>query len=430
MATRNPRIILIEAGGSFDILTKFFAEYGKNVHSMKFQRVKPIAVNPFAESDKALVMVENEERLLAQNVGKKIDKLGLDEEIAAQHSEKQNREITSQNETASLEEQECAEDRDILSEMALATRTMITGGDNKEEENITRADMMLINRVLIYAMKKSRERGYKQMLAQHVIAAFDEIADQEPSQDLKAQLKKFALSMEEYQTGLKARFINRESEPLGDYDFLQVELGFLQEKKYQDFLNVVCISLLAKILALAEAGKESGRPTILIMDEAHILFKSEMVASFVTLMAKVARKIGLWLIPCTQNLNDFSGIESKKVLSMMETWLCLAIEKDEVDLINQFKPLTPEARELILDIRKYPKIYSEGVLLGKNYQGLFRNVPPRLALSLAMTEQDERSERKKIQDEQGLSEMEAVELMARQLENFKQKVTEDREFDG
>ena len=234
--------------------------------------------------------------------------------------------------------------------------------------------------------------------------------------------------MDDYQSCIRAKFINRETEPLVEYDFMQVDFGFMQGKLYSDLLNVVCISLLSKILALAEANKSTGRPTILIIDEAHVMFKSEMVATFITLMAKVARKIGLWLIPCTQNINDFTGVESRKVLSMMETWLCLALDREEVKLVEQFKPLSDEVRSLVMDIQKYPGIYSEGVLLGKRHFGLFRNVPPRLSLSLAMTEQDERTARKKVQEEHNLSELEAVEYIAKELENTQHEVREDADF--
>lgn len=72
-------------------------------------------------------------------------------------------------------------------------------------------------------------------------------------------------------------------------------------------------------------------------------------------------------------------------------------------------------RALVSDIRKYPGIYSESVLLGKCYQGLFRNVPPRIALSLALTDPDERTQRAKLQKEKGMAEMQAVEWMAEEM---------------
>jgi hypothetical protein len=218
------------------------------------------------------------------------------------------------------------------------------------------------------------------------------------------------------------------SSPFDDFDFLQIDFGFMQSESYKDLMNIVCISLLAKVLSLAEANKATGRPTEVYIDEAHVPFKSEMVAQFVILMSKVARKIGLWLRPCTQNIEDFTGIESKKVLSMMETWLCLALQADEVALVNTFKPLSAEMRDLILDVRKYPGVYAEGVLLGKRYSGLFRNIPPRFALALAMTEQDERTRRVEIQKKHNMSELEAVELMAKEMSGQRKVVSDAQHF--
>jgi len=431
-AVHNPHIIALEIGGSFDLTAKYFKANGRSVKTMKFDRKQPIAVNPYADAYLALTQVEAEERLLAENfvvtTGKDPSMLGVEEELTEKRVFKVADEIKQQGAFATEQELDCDEDRDILSEMIMATRIMLTGGSPVEEKKITRLDMGLINRALIHAMKACRDDKVPQMLVQHVGLSFTTLATTETNSHLQARLQGFAMALEEYQKGMKAKFINRASEPLGEYDFLQVDFGFMQSESYNDLMNVTCISLLSKILALAEANKATGRPTILIMDEAHVLFKSEMIATFVTLMAKVARKIGLWLIPCSQNMHDFKGIEARKVLSMMETWLCLSLDKEEVKLIEQFKPLTDEMRSLILDVQKYPGVYSEGVLLGKRYSGLFRNVPPRLSLSLAMTEQDERTERKKIQAEHGLTELEAVEHMATAMETVKKEERVDADF--
>jgi hypothetical protein len=46
---------------------------------------------------------------------------------------------------------------------------------------------------------------------------------------------------------------------------------------------------------------------------------------------------------------------------------------------------------------------------------LFRNVPPRLALALAMTEQAEKAERQRIMKQLGCSEVEAAMHIAEQM---------------
>lgn len=435
-AVYNPRIIAIEIGGSFDLTAEYLKANGRNVRRLKFDRTEPIAINPFSESYKALKQIEQEERLygnrgenLTNTDGNRKFVNGIEEEVIAKHTEKVTEEVSNRNKEASEEEQACDEDRDILNEMVLSTRLMITRGDPKEEDSIDLTDMTLINRALIHAMRKSRDSGVSQMLISHVAESFGELSAKETDETLSRRLKEFSMRLEYYiKDIIRSKFINRDSEPLGDYDFLQIDFGFMKEQTYKDLMNVVCIAILSKILTLAEENKNSGRPMILILDEAHILFKSEIIATFVTLMAKVARKVGLWLILCTQNVRDLEGVEAKKILSMIETWFLLSLDAEEISHIESFKPLTDEMRSLVLDVRKYPGIYSEGVLLGKRYSGLFRNVPPRISLSLSLTDPDERSERAKLQAEKGLTEMEAVEHMARDLEKVRLETKEDGEF--
>ncbi len=415
-AVRNPRIVAMEVGGSFDLTAKYLAHHGRDIKVMKFDRKTPMAVNPYAESYKALETIELEEAVV-RGSAKKFDAVihepGVEEDVFEKRSHKIQQTIKALGKRASQEEQKCEEDRDILSEMLLATQLMITHG--RASEALDPTDFSLITRSLVHAMKRCKHNNVPQMILSHVIESMEILADEQSNAELQGRLKQFALRLEYYTTGIRGQFVNRPSEPLEDFDFLHIDFGFMQSKSYKDLMDIVCISLLAKVLALSDANKSTKRPTELYMDEAHVLFKSDMVAAFVILMAKVARKIGLWLRPCTQNINDFTGLEAKKLLSMMETWICLSLEKDEMLLIDDFKPLTDEMKSLILDVRKYPGIYSEGVLIGKRYSGLFRNIPPRIALSLAMTEQDERARREAIKREFGFGDLDAVEHMAKEI---------------
>ena len=425
-AVHNPRIIVIETGGSMDYTEKYLNKYGRTTKALRFSRTNPIAINPYVEAYKALVHVEIEEALIAKNDFKNdasVNQEKIEEEFLTKKTNEQIKELEIISAVVTEEELKQEEDRDLLNEMALATRTMITGGLDEEEKSMTRADMMLINRALIYTMKKCRKNNVEQMLVQHVIESFEDLAEIEISPLIQKRWSQFALSMEEYKTGIKAKFINRKSDPLPDVDFLQIEFGFLQEEKYVDFLNVVFITLLSKILSIAEKGKDSGRATVLILDEIHILMKSKMVAAVLTLLSKVGRKFGLWLVPATQNVSDFESLEAKKFLSMMETWICLAFGGDEeIKLVESFKELSEEEKDLIRGIEKFPGIYSEGVLLGRNHQGLFRIVPPRICLALAMTDADERSARKQLQKELGTDDpIEAIEHIAKKMENVFRK---------
>lgn len=420
-AVSNPRIIAIEVGGSFDLSTKLLKAYGRGVRTLKFSRKEPIVLNPYAEAYKALELVEKEEALLA--------KLAIrDKEDYIEHKAKQLEEELKTLEKP-LDAEDAKEDRDILTEMMLATRIMVTGGDDRENEKITRSDMMLIMQTLIHTMKRCRDAGVLQMLVQHVAESFNEIASKTQNPIEQSRLREFSRNLATYTLGMKAQFVNGVSEPLGEFDCLHVDFGFMQEESNRDLLNICCISLLSKVMAIAEANKASFRPTFLVFDEIHIFLSSEIGIVYLVLLAKVARKFGVWLIFATQNINDFSG-KARKILSMIETWICLSLDREEVAHIETFKPLTEEMKALLLSVQKFPGLYSEGVLIGKRYSGLFRNVPPRFMLALSMTEQHERAELAQImQDENLTSELEAVEIMAKRLEEKQAKeMSDDRTF--
>jgi hypothetical protein len=430
-AVHNPRIVAMEVGGSFELSAQYLANYGRDVRVMAFDRKQPIAVNPYAESAKALARIEQEETMLAKRMTTRKPPVyppGIEEEVLEQQTDKINQLINNRTQPASRQERDCDEDRDILSEMVLATRIMITHGKKKEDDKLDPTDMALITRSLVQAMKYGQQQGVSQIIVSDVMHSMNDLAERETNHDLQARLKQFALRLEHYTVGLRGEFINQPADALDDFDFLHIDFGFMKSESYNDLMDIVCISLLSKILAKAEANKASGRPMQLILDEAHVLFKSDMVAAFVILMAKVARKVGLWLVPCSQNVGDFSGVEARKLLSMMETWMIFSLSADELDKIESFKPLTPEMRSMILDACKYPGLYSEGVLLGARYSGLFRNVPPRIALALAMTEQDERTQRETLQKQHGLTAIQAVEQMAQDLSNPKEAITDERFF--
>ncbi len=423
LAVMNARVVILEAGGSFDLLSQYVKHHGKKVEYLKFDRSKPIPVNPFIDAYKILTKLDLEARYLVT------DLTGIEREraIIERHVDAITAEMSSVGQQATPEELKREEDRDILNEMTLVVRCMITGGIKKEEEAITRADMGLITQVIVNTVKRCYYADKPQVLTQDIIDGFELAAEENPKQADSYQ--KFAHSMREFVLGDLADFFNAPAIPSTDFDYLHIDLGFLKEKGKESGLNVVAISLLARVLGIAEANQYSKRPTIFIMDEAHLLFKNEMIAAFATLMAKVSRKIGLWLMPATQNIDDLNGEETKKLLSMMETWICLALSQNEIEKIEEFRTITDEEKVLLASVKKYPKVYAEAVLLGANFRGLFRNIPPRIALALAMTEQNEKATRQEIQLRMKCTELEAVEIVAEQLKGYRRTIKADEVFD-
>ncbi len=135
------------------------------------------------------------------------------------------------------------------------------------------------------------------------------------------------------------------------------------------------------------------------------------------LVAKVARKLGLWLVAITQNVTDMNSEKAAKILSLIETWILLGLDEKEITDVKRFKSLTPQQETLIRDIDSQKGLYAEAVLLGSRYQGLFRVIPPRYLLALLMTEKSEKAQRHLLEKEHDV--LVAAEIMAKKLEQPK-----------
>ena len=74
---------------------------------------------------------------------------------------------------------------------------------------------------------------------------------------------------------------------------------------------------------------------------------------------------------------------------------------------------------MLLAANKEPGKYTEGVVMADKVQALFRNVPPPLALALAMTEKHEKRARAKIMEEENCTELDAVFKIVEQMKQAK-----------
>lgn len=73
----------------------------------------------------------------------------------------------------------------------------------------------------------------------------------------------------------------------------------------------------------------------------------------------------------------------------------------------------------MLSARKESGKYTEGVLLSKSMEVLFRAVPPSLYLALAMTESEKKKERYDIMQSQGVSELDAAIQVAARIDRLR-----------
>ena len=100
---------------------------------------------------------------------------------------------------------------------------------------------------------------------------------------------------------------------------------------------------------------------------------------------------------------------------MIEFWILLGNTESELDEISKYKSLTEIEKAQCMSVHKSPPNYVEGMILSRNIKGLFRNVPPRIALTLGMTEKHEKVMRQKLMQKHNIDEVDAAILMAKKM---------------
>ncbi|MGH8577438.1 MAG: conjugative transfer ATPase, partial [Gammaproteobacteria bacterium] len=230
----------------------------------------------------------------------------------------------------------------------------------------------------------------------------------------RAEAEEMAEGLELFCTGLQGHFFNRAGRPWPQADVTILELGFLAREGYEDSLSVAYTSIMSHIQDLVERRQREGRTTIVVNDEAHLITLHPLLAPYTAKAIRLWRKYGAWYWAITHSLEDFPAL-ARRLLNMMEWWLCLALDREEVDHIGRFRELTPAQRGMLLAARKEPGKYTEGAILGAHFQALLRIIPPPLALALSMTEPEEKAERARIMREQHATALEAAYEMAARL---------------
>lgn len=403
LALYNPRLFIIEAGGSFDLFADYCTHLGLKVNKVKIDPRNPISLNPFAHGLKILDQLN-----------------ALDKAEKSRFLEKESEKLLQEqaDNTKSMEADNDDESRDILGEMVIAALVMITGGEEKEEERIRRSDRMLVMDAIIDAAYFVKNNKGTQMIATDIVEAFERIAEKlDPIRDSDKvkRTREMADGMRYFtKDPVSSKFFNTAGEPWELADVTVVDMGKFAQEGYEAQRSVAFAGCVSKVLELAEANQTSDRAIYFVGDENHLFTRIPLLAAMETRIAKMGRKLGLWLWLATQNLKDFPD-EARKMLAMLETWMCLALPPDEIDQIERFKPLTQEQRELFLSAKKEKGKYTEGVLLSPKLQGLFRNVPPRLYLAMAATEQDEKNQRKVLMEKMKLTELEVIDYIANQM---------------
>lgn len=375
MARHRPRLFVVEAGGSFELLGEHFKAHGLSVNHVKLHPEADVRLPPFLHAAKV-----------------------------ADSSD-----MTDEN-------------RDLLGEMEIIARVMITGGEVSEQARLTRADRMLIREAILDAGRCTMNDG-QGTLTEDVVAALRRISEFEnlpTNRRLRAREMSDAMAL--FTSGVAGRFFNRPGMDWPDADVTIFEIGMLAREGYEDQLTVAYLSLMSYINDLVEKSQHSDRQTVVVTDEGHVILTHPLLANYVVKITKMWRKFGAWFWIATQNLADFPD-QSERMLNMIEWWLCLAMPKDEIDQLARFRELTADQRLLLSSARKEPGKYVEGVVLSDDFQSLFRNVPPALSLALAMTEKHEKAERKELMERLSCSEYEAACVVAEEIASANSRAT-------
>lgn len=399
----NPRLFIIDAGGSFDLLADYCQTLGLSINKVKIDPKNPIPLNPFADGLKVLEQLANLDTIQRQRWIQK-------------ENQKIEEELTPRLDPPATEMDD--ESRDILGDMVLAALVMVTGGEKKEEERIHRSDRMFIMDAIILAAETVKASGKTQMIASDIVIAFETLIMQlEPHRDVDKirRGREMADSLRYFiKDPVSSQFFNTIGNPWPTCDITVVDFGLFAQEGYEAQRSIAFCGVFNKIQTLAEAGQYSQRPLISVLDENHLFSKLPLLAAMETRGAKMGRKLGWWLWLATQNVGDFAE-EARKMLSLIETWMCLAVSPDEIQQIMRFKQLSAEQQALFSSARKEKGKYTDGILLAPRMQALFRNVPPRLYLAMAATEQHEKHARRQWMQQLHLTELEVLQHQAKQM---------------
>lgn len=438
MALLRPRLFIIEAGNSFGLLSEYFASKGMTVNQVSLKPGSGVSLPPFADAYKLLEgeeedllgsKITNDASLISDADLKQYlpddfgtlstfdkraakDKAAMDV-LAEMMMEEDN------SSSASSADSDGDDQRDVMGEMEIIATLMITGGEEEEAKKLTRADRRMIRDAILNGARLAKSQG-RSTFTEDVAEGFSIISRDEEKYPKHRRERAFEMgeSLRMFCDGFEGEVFNSEGDAWPDTDVTIVDLATFAREGYNAQLAISYTSIMMRINNLAEKHQHDERPIVMLTDEGHIITTNPLLAPFVVKVVKMWRKLGAWWWVATQNMADFPSA-AKKMLNMIEWWVCLVMPQDEIEDISKFKNLSEEQKQLMLSARKEPKKYTEGAILSENMEALFRNVPPSLFLSLAGTEKDEKTERAKYMKQFGITETEAAEYVGKMIDFYR-----------
>jgi conjugative transfer ATPase len=376
MAVHRPRLFIIEAGNSFGLLGDWYAANGLSVNRVSLKPGSGVSLSPFQDAHAVLA-----ERPV----------FDPDEDTDEDDS------------------------RDIMGEMEIVAQLMITGGEAREAARMTRSDRRMIRDAILSGAATTSKAG-RPTLTEDVRNAFYAMAKgDEYESDTRRRLREMGDAIGLFCDGFAGELFNNAGAAWEEADVTIIDLATLAREGYEAHLAISVVSCLNMINNIAERDQFGAREIVVTIDEAHIITTNPLLAPFLVKIVKMWRKLGAWLWSATQNMEDYPDA-AKKMLNMVEWWLCLVMPKEEVEAIARFRRVDEAQRDMLLSASKAAGQYTEGVVLSEVTETLFRNVPPSLMLALAQTEKHEKARRMTLMTQRGISEVEAAILVAQEID--------------
>jgi len=381
-AIYRPRIFVVEAGNSFGLFADFARRLGLTVHRVKLAPGAGVTLAPF---DDAWRLIKTPAKVQTLDV-EALEETPDDAVGAAVSGDEQ---------------------RDVLGELEIKARLMITGGEEREEARMTRADRSLIRQCIIDVARRCVAENRTTLTEDVREALRRRSTDTSLPEGRRTRLLEMADAIDIFCQGMNGEMFNRAGTSWPEADVTIVDLATYAREGYGAELSISYISLINTVNNIAERDQFLGRPIICATDEGHIITKNPLTAPYVVKITKMWRKLGAWFWLSTPSLDDLPPA-AKPMLNMIEWWLCLSMSPDEVEKIARFRELTPEQKALLLSARKQTGDFIEGVILSRSMEILFRAVLPSLNLALGATDLEEKNERYQLMQAHHIAELDAA----------------------
>ncbi|MBS7417492.1 conjugative transfer ATPase [Pseudomonas syringae] len=242
IAVYAPRLFIVEAGNSFGLLGDFAKKLGLTVNRIKLAPNSGVSLAPFADAIRLV------------NTPSQVKTLDADD-------------LESSDEHINAKADEDNDERDVLGEMEIVARLMITGGEEKEEARLTRADRSVIRHCILAAARVCSDAD-RTVLTEDVRNALRTAGeDTSIPEGRRNRMLEMAEAMDMFCMGADGEMFNRTGTPWPEADLTIVDLATYAREGYNAQLSIAYISLINTVNNIAERDQYKGRPLVNVTDQ-------------------------------------------------------------------------------------------------------------------------------------------------------------------